>query len=108
MLNDTYLTLAGILLLAAGTYGFRYAGPRLGKQVWLTAARQQIFSDASLLLLFSVAVLASVYERGEYGGHARIAGIVVAVVLCLARAPFLAVITLAAGATALLRLLGVH
>ncbi len=101
-------TWIAVLATSAGCYGLKLAGltvpPRL-----LTSPRVRRFAE-----LVPVALLAALSAvQSATSGHsidldpARLAGLAAAVVALLARAPFLVVILVAAGAAAALRACGV-
>jgi hypothetical protein len=82
------MPLAAIVVLAAGTYGFRLAGPALRHRLRLP--------DPVKLT-----------EGHSFAGWARPAGVLAGGVLAARRAPFPVVVVAACATTALLRLLGV-
>ena len=89
-----------ILLAAAGCYALKVAGLSVPQRVLDGPRVQRVAS------LLPVALLASLIGTQTFGGgvDARAAGLVAAVIGLLARAPFLVVVTAAAGTTALIRL----
>lgn len=101
------MPLLAILVLAAGSYLFRLAGPVLRDRVHIPDRVQDLLSTSAVLLL--VALVATAALTGEHGfaGWARPAGVLVGGVLAVRRAPFPVVIIAAAATTAILRLLGV-
>ncbi|MFM2480896.1 AzlD domain-containing protein [Celerinatantimonas sp. YJH-8] len=96
----------GILLLAAGTYLFRLAGPLLGNRFQFSEPMQHMTTRFSTVLLFTVAVLATFYDGKLYAGHAHVIGVMVSAVLAYKRLPFLVVVLSAALVTAGLRWIG--
>ncbi|GAA1107129.1 AzlD domain-containing protein [Kitasatospora arboriphila] len=96
-----------ILLLAAGTYGFRLAGPVLRDRLHLSEALERLLSTAAAVLLIALVATAALTQGQGFAGWARPAGVLVAGVLVLRRAPFPLVVVAAAGTTAVLRLCGV-
>lgn len=101
------LIIAGIVLLASGTYLIRFAGFRLGSRMQMSERARTMLSDAATVLLLSVAVTAALFEGTHFAGIARIAGVLFAVFLAWRRAPLIVVIIGAALMTAILRYLGV-
>ena len=96
-----------VLVLAAGTYGFRVVGPLLRHRVAVPARVQQLLTDAATVLLVGLVATSALTEGHDFAGWARPAGVLVALVLVLRRAPFPVVVVAAAATTAVLRLLGV-
>ncbi|QEU92595.1 AzlD domain-containing protein [Streptomyces kanamyceticus] len=101
-------TLACVLALAAGTYVFRLAGPALHGRVELPARVQELLTVGATVLLVALLATGAFTEGQGFAGWARPAGVLVGGVLAWCRAPFAVVVVGAAGATALLRLAGVH
>ncbi|MDA0167171.1 AzlD domain-containing protein [Solirubrobacter ginsenosidimutans] len=91
---------APILIAAAGCYALKFAGLSIPQRVLDDARVQRV---ALLLPVALLAALISVQTFGE-GLDARAAGLGVAVVALVLRAPFLVVVAAAAVTTALLRL----
>ncbi len=98
--------MAGIALLASGTFLMRFISSRLGHRIALPDVWQQRLSDAATTLLLAVALIATFYQDGHFAGAARLCGVAVAVVMTLRRLPLIAVILSAAAVTALLRYAG--
>jgi uncharacterized membrane protein len=90
-----------ILIAAGGCYALKLAGLSVPRRV-LDGARVQ-----RVAALLPVALLAALIATQTFAGglDARAAGLVAAVLALLARAPFLAVVTVAAITTALVRLI---
>ena len=99
--------IAGIALLAVGTYVMRFAGYKLGSRMPLSERARAMLSDAATVLLLAVAVTTALFEGTDFSGIARVAGVLFAVFLAWRRAPLIIVIVGAAVMTALLRYLGV-
>jgi branched-subunit amino acid transport protein len=93
-----------IVALAAGTYAFRLAGPVLRQRVRLPERAQRLFSMAAAVLLIALAATSALTQGHGFAGWARPAGVLVAGVLAMRRAPFPVVVVAAAAATAILRL----
>lgn len=101
------MPLLAILVLAAGSYAFRVAGPLLGERVRLPERARQLLTTAATLLLAALVATSALTQDGGFAGWSRAAGVGVAAVLALRRAPFPIVVLAAAGTAALLRLVGV-
>ncbi|MQA23953.1 MAG: AzlD domain-containing protein [Micromonosporaceae bacterium] len=101
------MTLTAILLLAAGTYAFRLAGPLLGDRIELSEERQEWLRLPAIALLAALVATATLYSAAEFAGWARVIGVAVAALAAWRRAPFVVVVMAAAAVTALLRLAGV-
>ena len=101
------MPLAAILVLAAGTFAFRIAGPVARHRVELPERVERLLSDAAVVLLVALAATSALMVGQDFAGLARPAGVLVAGVLALRRAPFPVVVIAAAATTAVLRLLGV-
>ncbi|WP_431682544.1 AzlD domain-containing protein [Kitasatospora sp. KL5] len=101
------MPLFAVLLLAAGTYAFRLAGPVLRDRLHLSEGLERLLSTATAVLLIALVVTAALTQGQGFAGWARPAGVLVAGVLVLRRAPFPLVVVAAAATTALLRLGGV-
>lgn len=99
--------IAGIALLAAGTWLMRFAGVRLGNRLPISERSQQMLSDAATILLLAVAATTTLFEGHHFAGVARVAGVGFALLLAWRRAPLIMIILGAAAMTALLRFLGV-
>jgi branched-subunit amino acid transport protein len=102
------MPLTALLVLALGTYAFRLAGPLLRDRFELPAPVQRLLTTAAAVLLVALVTTAALTEGQGFAGWARPAGVLVAGVLALRRAPFPVIVLAAAGTTALLRLLGVE
>jgi uncharacterized membrane protein len=91
---------AAILVAAGGCYALKLAGLSVPQRV-LDGVRVQ-----RVAVLLPVALLAALIATQTFGGgiDARAAGLGVAAVAIVRRAPFLVVVALAAATTALLRL----
>ncbi|HEX3779319.1 MAG TPA: AzlD domain-containing protein [Pseudonocardiaceae bacterium] len=101
------MTLAAILVLAAGTYAYRIAGPLLRGRIQLSdRVRRLLLIGAAILLLALVSTSALAQGHG-FAGWARPAGVGVGALLAIRKAPFLVVVLAAVATTALLRLAGV-
>ncbi|MEV7777208.1 AzlD domain-containing protein [Kitasatospora sp. NPDC088351] len=101
------MSLLAILLLAAGTYAFRVAGPTLGHRLTISDRLRHLLAVAAAVLLVALVATGALTQGHGFAGWARPAGVLVAGVLALRRAPFPVVVVAGAATTALLRLCGV-
>jgi branched-subunit amino acid transport protein len=101
------MPLAAILVLAVGTYAMRLVGPLTQARVQLPARAERLMNDAAVVLLVALVATTALMEGDHLAGVARPAGVLVAGVLVLRRAPFPVVVVAAAATTAVLRLVGV-
>ncbi|MFF7589193.1 AzlD domain-containing protein [Kitasatospora purpeofusca] len=101
------MSLLAVLLLAAGTYAFRLAGPLLGSRLTVSDRLRHLLAVAAAVLLVALIATGALTQGHDFAGWARPAGVLVAGVLALRRAPFPLVVVAAAATTALLRLCGV-
>ena len=97
------MTLATVLVLAVGTYALRLTGPLLRGRLRLSARWERVMSIAAITVLGAFAVSSAVIESGAFAGWARMAGVAAGSLLALRRAPFVLVVLVAAGITAVLR-----
>ncbi|MFD5826526.1 AzlD domain-containing protein [Lentzea sp. NPDC060358] len=101
------MPVTAVLILAAGTFAIRIAGPLLRDRITLPdKVREVISASATVLLLALVAVSALTNGKG-FGGWALAAGVLAGGLAAWRKLPFVAVIVLAAATTAGLRFLGV-
>jgi branched-subunit amino acid transport protein len=96
-----------VLLLAAGTYGFRVCGPVLHRRIELSEQVRWVLSVAATVLLCALVATSALTTGHGLAGWARPAGVLIGGVLAARRAPFLVAVVAAVVTTALLRLLGV-
>lgn len=101
------MPLIAVLILAAGSYALRAAGPLLGARVALPERVQRLMTTAATLLLTALVAVSALTEDRGFSGWSRTAGVAVAAVLALRKAPFPVVVIAATATTALLRLAGV-
>lgn len=106
-MTHTILVVAAVLVLAAGTFAFRYAGPKLRSRVELSPTVERLLSRGAIVLLVTLVATAALIEGHGFAGFARPAGVAVAGVLAWRRAPFIVIVPAAACTTGVLRLLGV-
>ncbi|MCQ4080104.1 AzlD domain-containing protein [Streptomyces sp. RB6PN25] len=97
------MTVAALLALALGTYAFRLTGPLLHGRVELSARIQQLLSTGAAVLLVALAATSALTGAHGFAGWARPLGVLAGGVLAWRRAPFVIVVLVAAGVTALLR-----
>ncbi|NUT50215.1 MAG: AzlD domain-containing protein [Saccharothrix sp.] len=101
------MTLTAVLVLAAGTYAFRLAGPLLRDRLRLSERVKLLMSTSATVLLFALVATASLTAGGGFAGLALPIGVLVGGVAAWRKAPFVVVVVLAAVTTALLRLAGI-
>ncbi|MER7581391.1 AzlD domain-containing protein [Kitasatospora sp. NPDC097691] len=101
------MPLYAVLSLAVGTYAFRLAGPLLGRRITLSERVRQLLAVAAAVLLVALVATGALTQGHGFAGWARPAGVLVAGVLALRRAPFPLVVVAGAATTAVLRLCGV-
>lgn len=106
MTGSTGIVLAAVLL-GAGTFAFRFAGPALRTRVELPPGVERLLALAAVVLLAALVGTASLLDGHHFAGFARAAGVGVGGVLAWRRAPFVVVVAGAAATAAGLRLLGV-
>lgn len=108
-------------LLAAGTYGFRLAGPLLrdlparrrrgqpptADRLVLSEPIERLLTLCAVALLAALAATAALTDGHGLAGVARPVGVLAGVLAAWLRAPFLVVVVIAAATAAGLRLLGV-
>jgi len=103
-MRDNALLIAGVLILSAGTYGFRLAGPLLRTRVRFPPRAVQLLEAAAVVLLTALVAVTTFTQGHSFAGFARPAGVAVAGLLAWRKAPFVVVVLAAAVTTALLRL----
>lgn len=101
------MMITAVLVLAAGTYAFRMAGPLLRDRFTMPERVKQLMSTAAVVLLFALIVTAALMDGRRFAGWALPAGVLVAGFVAWRKAPFIVVVVVAAASTAGLRLLGV-
>ncbi|MEU6642893.1 AzlD domain-containing protein [Saccharomonospora sp. NPDC046836] len=95
------------LVLGAGTFAFRWAGPVLRARIDLPPRAEKLLAIAAVVLLAALVGTAALLDGAEFAGIARPAGVTVGGVLAWRKAPFVVIVLAAAGTAAVLRLLGV-
>ncbi|MGH3663827.1 MAG: AzlD domain-containing protein [Micromonosporaceae bacterium] len=98
--------LEAVLILAAGTYAFRLAGPLLRDRIELSEPAQEWLTLPAVALLAALVATSTLFSAEDFGGWARVIGVSVGGVAALLRAPFVVTVVAAAVATAGLRALG--
>ncbi|MBA4023856.1 MAG: branched-chain amino acid transporter [Gordonia sp.] len=106
MTTSVPVLLAGIAVLAVGTYAFRFAGPVLAARWTLPDRLQQLTTAGTVVLLAALVATSTFTDGGDIATPARVLGVAVGGVLAWRRAPFVVVVLAAAGTAALLRLAG--
>ncbi|GAA3606086.1 hypothetical protein GCM10022223_22430 [Kineosporia mesophila] len=101
------MPILAVLVLAAGTFAFRIAGPALAGRYEFSERAQAWMASAATTLLAALIATSTLIQDGSFAGWARFTGVSLAVVLVLFRAPFPLVVIAAAVTTAALRQLGV-
>jgi branched-subunit amino acid transport protein len=96
-----------IVVLAAGTFAFRLAGPAFHDRLQPSEQAQRLLTIAAGVLLTALVATSALIQGEHFAGWARTLGVAVAIVLAVRRAPFPIVVIAAAGTAAALRLLGI-
>lgn len=96
-----------MLLLALGTFAFRYFGTVLDKYVKGFQRYETLLNDMGIILLISVAAVAMMYESGDFSGWARCIGVLSAGVLAYLRVNILCILLVGVLVTVGLRWMGV-
>jgi branched-subunit amino acid transport protein len=96
-----------VLVLAAGTFAFRIAGPLLRDRLTVPDRVRELMSTAAVVLLLALVVTAALMDGKRFAGWAMPAGVLVGGFVAWRKAPFIVVVVVAAASTAGLRLLGV-
>ncbi|MFD9705880.1 AzlD domain-containing protein [Lentzea sp. NPDC059081] len=101
------MPVTAVLILAAGTFAIRIAGPLLRDRVTLPDRVREIISASATVLLLALVAVSALTNGKSFGGWALAAGVVVGGLAAWRKLPFVAVIVLAAATTAGLRFLGI-
>ncbi|WP_129669687.1 AzlD domain-containing protein [Phytoactinopolyspora endophytica] len=96
------------IVLGAGTFAFRLAGPLLRERVELSPRVEKLLGVAAVVLLAALVGTTALLDEQEFVGFARPAGVAVGGILAWKKAPFFVVVLAAAGTAAGLRVLGVN
>jgi uncharacterized membrane protein len=94
-----------VLVGAAACYGIKLAGLSVPERVLENPRVRRVAAAVPIALLAALAAVQTLSSGTRLVVDARLAGVAVAAVALLLRAPFLVVVALAALTTALLRLL---
>lgn len=105
MMNNPWIMLSGILLLAIGTYLMRASGAILKGKIILSDNNKALFSAAAIVILFSVAVTSTLFTGNSLSDLPKIMGVLIAGILTWYKKPFIVIVLSAAAVTALLRLI---
>nr|WP_027503637.1 MULTISPECIES: AzlD domain-containing protein [Rhodococcus] len=106
-MNVSAVLMVSVLVLAAGTFAFRFAGPALRTRVVVPDRVEKLMGTAAVVLLVAVAATTALTQDHGAAGIARPLGVLVGGVLAWRKAPFLVAVLAAAATAAGLRLLGV-
>jgi branched-subunit amino acid transport protein len=101
------MTLMAIVILAAGTFAFRVAGPLLRDRITVSPKVDTIMKRGATVMLVGLIATAAVIDDGRFAGWALPVGVATGGLLAWRKAPFVLVVIVAAATTALLRLAGV-
>ncbi|MFP5021473.1 AzlD domain-containing protein [Pseudonocardia phyllosphaerae] len=101
------MTITALAVLAVGTYLMRLGPLLLHERMAFSDRTVRIVELGAVALLVALVATGTWFEGPEFAGWARPAGVAVAGVAVWRRVPFVLVVVLAAGTTALLRLAGV-
>ena len=107
MTSSASLVVAAVVL-GAGTFGFRLAGPALRSRVELSGRVQTLMAVSAVTLLAALVGVTSLLDGHSFAGIARPAGVAVGGLLALRRAPFVVVVIAAAAVAGGLRAAGVR
>ncbi len=100
------MTLAAVLVLAAGTYAFRLAGPLLRDRITLPDRARELLSMSATVLLVALVATSSLTKGQGFAGWSLPIGVLVGGLAAWRKAPFVVVVLLAAATTAGLRFAG--
>ncbi|GLZ43037.1 AzlD domain-containing protein [Actinokineospora sp. NBRC 105648] len=101
------MTIVPILVLALGTFAFRFGGTLLRDRVTMPERVKELLSTGAIVLLVALVATSTLAKGHAFAGWALPAGVLVGGVLAWRKAPFVVVVVAAAATTALLRLAGV-
>jgi len=102
---DTTTLIASACVLGAATYAFRAVGPVLHTRLTIGETTRELMSTGATVLLVALCVTSTLFDGKEWADPARPIAIVVAGVLAWRRVPFLALVLVAAGVAAGIRML---
>jgi branched-subunit amino acid transport protein len=107
-MHDQLAVAAAALALAGGTFAFRLAGPLLRARITVPPAAQDLLEAAAVVLLAALVTTSALTSGHHLAGLARPLGVLAGGTAAWRKAPFFLVVLIAAGTTALLRLLPVR
>ncbi|MBA3907703.1 MAG: AzlD domain-containing protein [Pseudonocardiales bacterium] len=102
------MTWAAVLSLAGGTYLIRLSGLLLRGRVNVPPRVERYLDLGATALLVALVAVSTFTQDGGFAGWARPLGVIVGAVAAWRKVPFVLVVILAAGTTALLRLSGMR
>lgn len=106
-MNASITLILAAIVLAIGTFAFRFSGPVLSARVELSSSVGRLMTLCAVVLLAALVAVTALLDGQEYAGIARPAGVAVGGVIAWRRAPFVVVVVVAAVTAAGLRLLGI-
>ncbi|BBG01856.1 MULTISPECIES: AzlD domain-containing protein [Pseudonocardia] len=101
------MTVAALVVLAGGTYLLRLLPLLLHGRITFSDRAIRLTELGAVALLVALVATGTWFDGDGFAGWARPAGVAVAALAVWLRLPFVLVVLLAAGTTALLRLAGV-
>lgn len=99
------MTWTTLLVMAAGTYALRLAGPLLRDRVTVGERAEEWMKRAATVLLVGLIATAAVFDGGSFADWALPAGVAVGGVLAWKKAPLVVVVIAAAATAAAIRFL---
>jgi branched-subunit amino acid transport protein len=99
--------IVAVVVLGAGTFAFRVAGPALRSRVELSPRVEKLMMVGVAVLFCALVATSALIDNQEFAGYARPAGVLAGGILAWRKAPFVLVVIAAAATAAGLRLLGV-
>lgn len=107
-MTESQYILVGIAILSIGTYCTRLFGFSAKQFLTLTPNQEQILSDAATTLLFTLAVVGTLFNGLEWAGASRLIGVLFALILIWKKVSLITIVISAAIVTALCRYLGLN
>ncbi|WP_026425476.1 AzlD domain-containing protein [Actinokineospora inagensis] len=101
------MSILPILVLALGTFAFRFGGVALRDRFTIPPRVRELLSTGAIVLLTALIATSTLTKGHGFAGWALPAGVAVAGLLAWRKAPFVVVVIVAAATTAVLRLAGV-
>ena len=105
MMRHQLIVAGAALALAGGTFAFRLAGPLLRARITVPPWAQELLEAAAVVLLAALVTTTALTSGHHLAGVARPLGVLAGGTAAWRRAPFFLVVLIAAGTTAVLRLL---